>query len=370
MKSKDWYIIKSNRDIISLRGTLIIPNERGDFMNTMIDLQRKIVPEIFPILEKRYNILKNIDALGPIGRRNLAIKLSMGERIVRAEVDLLKELGLVEINAVGMKITEEGKELLQDLTEVMYSIDGMDRIEEELQRKLQIKKVIIVPGNVEEDGILKNIGKATAKLIESSITENTKIGITGGNTMAAVAEELTQHTKKQNITVYPARGGLGKQVEIQANTIAAKMASKLNGNYELLHASDTLSSQTMEILLKDKEIKEVIENIKSVDLLIFGIGRADTMANRREFSKEIIEKLEESKAVSEAFGYYFNQHGDIVYETNSMGIKLEDFHKIKEVIGVAGGKDKAEAIGAICSLRKSMILVIDEAAAKELLQLN
>jgi len=338
-------------------------------MKEIISLQKKIAPEIFPILEKRYNILRNIYLLQPVGRRNLATKLSMGERIIRTEVDILKNQGLLDVNAAGMTITDEGNTVVEGLKDFIYSIRGIEDIQDRLKIKLGISKVIVVPGNVEEDElVLSDIGKAAAKLIERFITDNMKIGITGGNTMAAVAREITQHTRQQNIKIVPARGGLGKQVGTQANTIAAEMASRFNANYELLHASDTLSNQTMEMLLQDHEIQRMIKIIKSVDLLVFGIGRSDTMAKRRELPTDIIKKLEDLNAVSEAFGYYFNQEGNIVHETKTMGIDFEDFKKIPNTIGVAGGRNKAEAILAITSLKKSMILVTDEAAAKKILE--
>lgn len=338
-------------------------------MKEIIDLQRKIVPEILTILEKRYNILRNIYILQPVGRRNLANKLSLGERVIRTEVDILKSQGLVDIDAGGMSITTEGEVVVEQLKDFIYSMRGIGEMEEKLRRKLDIIKVIVVPGNVDtDDFVLGDLGKATAKLIEKLIQDNIIMGITGGTTMAAVAKGIVQHTKPQNIKIVPARGGLGKQVETQANTIAAEMASRLKGSYELLHASDTLSEETMQMLLKDPEMQRVINTIKSVNLLVFGIGRADTMASRRELSKDIIEKLERLNAVSEAFGYYFNQKGEIVHETKTIGINLDDFKKVEYTIGVAGGYNKAKAILAITSLKKTMMLVTDEAAAKRILE--
>jgi len=172
-------------------------------MKKIMDLQKKIAPEIFPILEKRYHILRNIYFTQPIGRRNLAIQLSIGERIIRTEVEILKEQGLVEVNAAGMTITDEGKTVLEGLSDFIYSLHGVEEIQDRLKNKLGISKVIVVPGNVDEDEfVLSDIGKVAAKLIEKLVTNNIKIGITGGNTMAAVAREITKHTKKRLILIF------------------------------------------------------------------------------------------------------------------------------------------------------------------------
>ena len=185
-------------------------------MKEIIDLQRKIAPEILPMIEKRYNILRNICMMQPIGRRNLATKLSIGERIIRSEVDILRNQGLVDIEPAGMTITYEGKTVVEELKEFIYSIRGIDEIQERLREKLGISKVIVVPGNVDNDElVLNDLGKAAAKLIEQFATNDVKIGITGGNTMAAVSKEITQHTKKQNIKIVPARGVLESMLRLK-----------------------------------------------------------------------------------------------------------------------------------------------------------
>ena len=63
-------------------------------MQEILTLQKKIVPELVEVLEKRYNILRTIYYNQPIGRRGLANQLNLGERIVRTEISSLKCQGL------------------------------------------------------------------------------------------------------------------------------------------------------------------------------------------------------------------------------------------------------------------------------------
>ncbi|ABR49703.1 transcriptional regulator, DeoR family [Alkaliphilus metalliredigens QYMF] len=338
-------------------------------MEKMIQLQKKIAPEIFETLDKRYNILRNIHLFQPIGRRVLANKIEIGERIVRAETDFLKDQNMIEVSTAGMTVTSEGEEVIEGLRELLYTTRGIVDLEEKVRVKLGIDRVLITPGNLEEDEyVLEDLGKIAGKLIEKLAKDNTIIGVTGGTTMAAVGKKIPRQSKHKGIMVVPARGGLGREVENQANTISAEMARQLNADYRLLHASDTLGEKALESILQDPEIKEVIGIIKSADLLVFGIGRADKMAQRRELPDETVKKLERLKAVSEAFGYYFNRNGEIVHETNSIGIKFQEFQQIPNAIGVAGGVGKVEAILAISHLKKNMTLVTDEAAALEILK--
>jgi central glycolytic genes regulator len=54
-------------------------------------------------------------------------------------------------------------------------------------------------------------------------------------------------------------------------------------------------------------------------------------------------------------------------QTNSVGITLENYKEIKDVVAVAAGSIKAEAIYAISKFNNNFILVTDEGAANKIL---
>ena len=334
----------------------------------LIEIQKKIVPEILDMLEIRYNILRTIYYNQPIGRRGLANKLDIGERTVRTEVNILKQQGLLNIESMGMYITKDGKNVIESLEEIIRELKGISHIEQRLENILKVKNVIIVPGNCDNNElVLKDLGKAASNYLTKVIKDEFIIGVTGGTTMAKVADEMPQGKVANDILVIPARGGLGKEVDTQSNSIAAKLAKKLEGNYKLLHVPDSIDKKTFEAMLEVKEIREVIQLFDNMNVLLFGIGRADVMARRRQLSEEQVDMLLQKGAVGEAFGHYFDINGIEVWKSLSVGIDLDVFKKIEIVIGVAGGENKAEAIMAIASLRNNMTLVIDEAAANKII---
>ena len=335
-----------------------------------LDLIKKIAPEIIDIVEKRYLILRSISYNQPIGRRALSTQLGIKERAVRDEIDILKNEELLNVDFMGMYITDEGKRLIIDLHEIYSSLKGIPELENSLEKLLGIKKVIVAPGDSLEDRmVLKDMGKITSKLIKNSINPRDIIGITGGSTMATVAEETILDNKSRDIIVIPARGGLGRYVNTQSNSIAAKLAEKLGGAYRLLYVPDGLEEEALEIMLKNEEIKESIDMINNMNTLIFGIGRADTMAQRRNLSIEKIQRLLSEGAVAEAFGHYFDIKGKEIWEYKTIGLSLDKYKKLDNVIGVAGGEEKAQAIIAISTLNNNMTLITDEAAAKKMLEI-
>lgn len=336
----------------------------------IIEMIKKIIPEAVEVLERRYMILRTIYYYEPIGRRLLASQLNLGERIVRADANILKEQGLLKSDLLGMYLTKDGKNLVEDFLEIYKDLNGLSQLQGVLNKSLGVENIIVIPGDSKEgDLVSKEMGKITSNILKRTIKDNHIIGITGGSTMAKVAEEMVEDKKYDDILVIPARGGLGSQLEAQANSIAAKISEKLGGQYRLFNVPDTLDKEAMEALLKNQEIKDTIHLINHIDVLVFGIGSANTMAHRRHLPEERINYLLEKGAVAEAFGHYFDIQGNDLWEYETIGLSLERFKEINHIIGVAGGEEKAEAIIAITSLRKDINIVTDEAAARKILKL-
>ncbi|WP_297437395.1 sugar-binding transcriptional regulator [uncultured Clostridium sp.] len=339
-------------------------------MHKILNLQKKIVPELVEVLEKRYSILRTINYNAPIGRRMLASKLELGERIVRTEVNFLKDMNLIEIGTPGMTVTSEGTEVLDDLKWFIHELKGLSKLEQKVKELLNVRKVIVVPGNVRSDkSVLPDLGKAASVYTSKTVKNNDVIALTGGS---AVKELIDSFPKVQNIhgiLVVPARGGMGKKVETQANTLAANLSDKLKGSYKMLHIPENVSSQILESLYEQEDIKDVINYIKSANILIYGIGRADKMVLKRGISEEIQNKLLESGAVGEAFGCYFDDESKVISISASPGININSLQNVREEIAVAGGDDKVEAIIATLYNNNKAVLVTDECAAEKIVSI-
>ncbi|MFA9397824.1 MAG: sugar-binding transcriptional regulator [Clostridiaceae bacterium] len=339
-------------------------------MKNLIRLEKKIVPEIVEILTIRYDILWAIYSNQPIGRRVLAQELKMGERVVRKETDSLKEQGLIASNSLGMALTCSGFQVLQELMGIMHEIKALSDLEIELEKKLLLKEVIIVPGNSDEDSSVKDqIGIAASNYIKRIVKDNMVIALTGGTTVRKVVLNMKNICNVKSLMVLPARGGMGKKVESQADTLTAILAEKLNASYKLLHLTDNISNEVLNIMLKEKNIKEITELFDNIDILIYGVGKAEDMAKSRGISDSKIDKLMELGAVGEAFGYYFDKSGNILYSSTTVGMKIDQIRKVKYKIAVCVGAEKAPAI--VASLKKNVgsVLITDEAAALEMLKI-
>lgn len=338
-------------------------------MENLLYVQRKLLPDLLDVMKKRFEILRQIQILQPVGRRSLTQVLQMTERVLRSEVDFLRSQGLVEVTSIGMRLTEDGEELLQQLKQSMNELFGLSDLEAQLAKTLGLKRVVVVPGDADRSETVKMaLGRAAGHLLMELVASKKKlVAVTGGSTMRAIAETMTPSPQLKQALFLPARGGVGESAKKEANFVVSLLAERSGGSYRLFHVPDQLSESAYYALTDEPKIKETLQMLKQADIVLYGIGEAKKMAIRRDSSPEVLKVLEEKKAVGESFGYYFDRQGTIVHRIQTIGLRIQDLPMIKHKIAVAGGASKAEAIKAIGSLFPQDTLVTDEAVARKVL---
>ncbi|MFO7247181.1 MAG: sugar-binding domain-containing protein [Bacillota bacterium] len=338
-------------------------------MTADIPLLAKLAPDLVAVLALRYRILRQIQLTQPVGRRSLAASLGMTERTLRAEVEFLRDQGLLTSSPAGMSLTGEGEALVERLEEAVREWLGLTELERRLTERLSIERIVVVPGDADRSPVVKReMGKVAADWLRRHVREGDIIAVAGGTTVAAVAEMLAPASVFRSVRFVPARGGLGEQVELQANTIASRMAQKTGGQYRLLHVPDTLSEEAYQSLSAEPHIKAVLEEVRKARIVVHGIGDAFTMARRRGADMQTLERLRQAGAVAEAFGYYFDRDGRVVFTMRTLGLRIEDVARAEQVIGIAGGASKGPAIAALAQNGVPHVLITDEGAARAILE--
>lgn len=335
-------------------------------LNELLTLQQQLLPDLLETMKNRYRILHHLFLTQPIGRRALAQQLQTTERILRGEVDFLKEQGLLVAETVGMHLTDRGQKLLEQLADVMREIEGVAEKERRLAERLGLREVRIVAGDADSDPLVKKaLGHATAELLKELLVQGDILAVTGGTTVAALADSMPR--MHLGIQVVPARGGLGENMEFQANTIASRLAVQLGGKYRLLHAPDQLSDEAYQSLISDPQVEETLRLLRRARIVVHGIGQAIPMARRRHLPESKTAYLAAQGAIAEAFGYYFDQNGAIVHTMHTVGLKMDDLKQMERIVAVAGGASKAQAILAVARGCPVHMLVTDEAVADAIL---
>lgn len=339
-------------------------------MDSLVALQQ-LVPELGEVLERRYNLLKVIRNEAPIGRRFIAAKLGSSERVVRTELDVLREQGLIISSSLGVQLSARGEQILLVLQSMIREFHDFGYLEQKLATALGVRKMIIVPGDADSNTTgKKDLAEATARYLKEVLEDGDVLAVSGGTTLARVAESVSGQDLPRNITVVPVRGGLGEDAKIHANSIAVSLAERLRGSYRQLQAPENVLPCYLEQITSEPRIREVIALGRRADVLVHGIGTAEEMARRRGFDDASVMELIAEGAVGEAFGYYFDARGKIVRNATSVGLRLEDLEKIPLVITVGGGRSKAWAVLSVLSRGYCDVCITDEGVARRLMSIK
>ncbi len=334
-----------------------------------LDLMQRLAPDLAREMGLRALVLERIAVLQPVGRRQLAARLNLPEREIRTVATVLKEEGFIDLDAAGMSLTSSAEAVLPGAREFSRAMRGLTALETTLSGLLNVPRVFVAAGNADEENhVLHDVGRMAAQRLRSILQSGDTLAVTGGGTMAEVARNM-QPSSPMNVMVVPARGGMGRTVETQANTLAAEIARKLGGHHRLMHLPDHMDAAAMQEMRKLPEVRETIELLQRADVILHGIGRADEMAKHRHLSVSLTRKLLSEGAVAEAFGYYFDREGNCLYTASSVGVDLGRLKPNCLMIAVAAGEKKAEAMIAVLRHYRHEMLVTDEGAARKIIGL-
>lgn len=338
-------------------------------MRNLLEIQKKLVPDLMQALQKRYDILHRISMSGTVGRRSLAAAVDLTERTLRSELDLLRAQGLLEAGTAGMTLTEAGRQLVEEMEPLVKEMFGLYALEERVREAFGLKQVVIVSGDSDEsDHVKRELGRAGGRVLRDCLSPGDVVAVMGGSTMARVATQFAMPAPQPDNWFVPARGGLGESVDYQANTIASELAKRTGARYRMLHVPDHLSEEAYQTIMQEPGVREVVDMIRSARIVVHGIGDAMTMARRRKLNARTMDEIGKDGALAEAFGYYFDRDGRVVHRMATAGLRLEDIEAAGIVIGIAGGRSKGEAIASVMRFGHDDILVTDEAAATEALR--
>lgn len=335
----------------------------------LLRLMRQIAPDLAEEMALRSLVLERIAALAPIGRRQMAARLHLPEREIRGAAAALKEQGLIELNASGMVLTNKALDALPAAREFSRAMRGLTDMETRLAERLSVERVCIAAGDADSDAhVLQDVGRQAAQRVRAALQSGMTIAVTGGSSIQQTAQYLQSHTPL-NVMVVPARGGMGRSVETQANTIAAEIAQRLGGHHRLIHLPDSMNDAARQEMLRLPEVSEVMALIQRADVILHGIGRADATMRTVNMPASAARQLMKQGAVGEAFGAYYDEEGHCLMESSSVGVDLARLSPSCRMMAVAAGASKAEAIIAVLRHHPHTLLATDEGAARRMLSL-
>lgn len=267
-----------------------------------------------------------------------------------------------------------------DLGIVTINIEGLDNSNLELETKLEdkygLKEVRIINETADEQKI-QELGIEGGKYLRSILKDNDIIGFSRGRNTSALVDFLPEDVEyPHNITVTQL---MGSAIETNENTAVDEtvyhFAAKLHAKASRLYAPIILSNEELrDSFIQEPYFEKSYEVIKKCDIAVAGIGTASSQWKHMISLFDIADKeqTEWAKDVAgEVCTHFYNSEGAAIeppFRNRIISILLDDYMKIPVRIGVAGGKDKTEAIAAAIKGDYINVLITDLQTARQLME--
>jgi len=311
-------------------------------------------------------------AIGP--RTHLMIKIAkqyFEEGLTQQEIATSLRISRSTVSRLLSRAREVGV--------VQISIDVPPGIFPEMERSLENKwdllEVIVIETRDYEDtdGVALELGLAAAGYLERTIQKNDTIGFAWGTTMKSMVDAM-QPLKVSGVRIFQMNGGLTPQMtDIHGTSLTRKLADRLGGEGYMLQAPGVVDSpETQNILMNDTHVRQVFDMAQEASMAFLGIGTIadDTLWGRAGlFSEDVIVELEKLNAVGDIMSRYYDGSGRMVQSSlcqRVVGIPIEQLQSIKRRIGVAGGRNKYNAILGALRGRYINVLITDHLTAQKL----
>lgn len=241
----------------------------------------------------------------------------------------------------------------------------------QLRDRFDLRDAIVAPGIATSTPgkVNDRVAAALAAYVRRYLHPGAVVAVGWGDTVARALSMLSSESL-EGVLVASAAGSIQAITESLAGNPV--VASRLRA----VPAPLIVSSPGVAAALRLEEpVREVLELAASAQVMITGIGSADPEAasavRRGVVSSEEVAAFAEHGAVGDMLGEWYDARGNTVADATSnrrIGLGLKQLHDMGNVVGVAGGLDKIEAIRGAIAGRFIKVLVTDEPTAQALLE--
>lgn len=243
-------------------------------------------------------------------------------------------------------------------------------IEQELVNGYGLLDAVVVPtGNIQVDDLNIQLGMAAAQYINFKFGNDDILAFGWGDSVSKTVKflSLDEYT---NFYLVSLSGGMLPMLS------EWKFFAKYLDHVKILPSPFILSNETIAASIHmEPEVQEICKLWEIANFALLGIGALNknaTIIKRGYLSEVDMASLKKTGAVGDILGQYFDKNGNIIpYETDRRLIaqNIEKIKKIPNVIAVAGGLHKLEAIRAAIKGQYIKTLIVDEDVARELLKM-
>jgi lsr operon transcriptional repressor len=246
----------------------------------------------------------------------------------------------------------------------------------ELARVYGLEEVLVVPDSgapaqTQREANIR-VGIAGALYLNDNLKPGATIGVGTGDTVSRVLARTDLSTVGP-LHVVSLTGGVDSYVRVMSMSRGDAPASD-QLTVRVIPSPIVASTATLaEALRREPTVQAVLEAARQVDFAVVGVGSVDknsTLVNLGYLTATDAEVLAENGLVGDILGQFFSAGGevpDLPIHERRIGLSLAELVQIGKVVGVAGGRDKVNALRGALRGGFLDVLITDQAAAQDLL---
>ena len=315
------------------------------------------------------------DKLQPTDRTSLLAEIAeMYFLDGKNQSEIARSVGMTRSNV--SRLLKEARQMGIVQIQIHHPIQENNSLAQEMVERFYLSDAHIIQVD-HANQLLTKLGRAAGRVLMEHLAPGVVLGTTWGTAISATVDQLEITDRVPDIKVVQLLGALGSRIQgYDGHGIVRRLEEKLDAEGIYMNAPFFVDDgNTAELLLETSSIKETINLAKQADIALLGVGSLDlshcSYYLAGYVTKNEIQQIQSTGAIGDVCGRFFDVHGEVTaneYQSQLIGIAINDLVKIPIRIGVAGGTAKIDPI--IGALRGKLvnILITDSATAQEVLR--
>ena len=260
---------------------------------------------------------------------------------------------------------------------VRFEIDEAGELDaqlsDRLRQKYSLRNALVLGGpDLPCSALYEPLGRVAASLLEEILTDGCVLGVAWGRTLAATANAISRLPK---VSVVQVAGGL-TTLEFPQNSadLVSRMATAGNGTaYPIFLPMWVEDPSLVERLRTEPAVAQVLQWYDRIDVLVSGIGSWNPPVSclHDAFSKAWRREVLAAGVRADLCATLIDDNGNVLPSPlDKVGLALNamQIRRIPEIVAIAGGLEKADAILAALRGKWITTLVTDAGVARRLLE--
>ena len=265
-----------------------------------------------------------------------------------------------------IRLLEEAR--AQGIVQFSFRKNDSQRVSAEqlLIDRFGLKDALVVPTPLDSSAINQSIAQGAAHYVSDHLREDGYLNIGYGDTVSRMLGFLAKN-REESLNVVSLTGGVSYYLP-SVGTTAYSMHLFLTPSPLVVS-----SRQVRDALLDEKSLQDVSTMTEYADMSVVGIGAAvegATVLRNGILNEGELTVLKMQGAVGDVLNHFMDKDGNLIQteiEDRVISTDLDKLRQLKNVVGVAGGKDKVSAIKAVLNGGYLNVLITDSDTAAELL---